>query len=167
MKVSIGKFLKNNHRKINIQINPYDTWNLDHTMAMIIYPALVQLKVEKQGVPSEFAEVGGEDWHSQQSFEFYTETVNECFSLGVAKWNETLDKMIWSFQQLALDTYDDKYYHGEAKLSWKVTDSSGLSEMIDENPNDHWYDGVGAALHNERIQEGIDLFGKFYRNLWD
>ncbi len=167
MKVSIGKFPKNSRRKINIQIDPYDTWNLDHTMAMIIYPALVQLKAAKHGVPSEFAEVGGEDWHDQMSFDFYTETVNECFDLGVEKWNETLDKMIWSFQQLCLDNYDDQYHHGEMKMSWVKIPGSKLCEMVDENPEEHWYDHVGHALHHERIQEGINLFAKYYHNLWD
>lgn len=170
MKAKFGKFYKNHgHRKIDIHIDDYDTWNLDNTLAMIIYPALLHLKSMKHGVPSEFAEVGGEDWHDQQSFDFYTETAAECFDLGVARWNEVLDKMIWSFHQLCLgvDEYGDKYHHGEIKIGWTDMDSNGLSTMIDENPSDHWYDHVGAMLHEERIQEGLDLFGKYYRNLWD
>jgi hypothetical protein len=167
MKISIGKFPKNGRRKINIQIDPYDTWNLDHTMAMIIYPALLQLKATKHGIPSDFAHVGGENWQQQQSFDFYSETVNECFDIGVGKWNKALDKMIWSFQQLTLDNYDDQYHHGEMKISWTKADPLGMTEMIDENPNEHWYDHVGHMLHEERIQEGLDLFGKYYRNLWD
>jgi hypothetical protein len=167
MKISIGKFPKNSRRKINIQIDPYDTWNLDHTMAMIIYPALIQLRDVKHGVPSEFATVGGEDWNQQQSFDFYAETLNECFELGVERWHKVLDKMIWSFQQLCLDDYDEKYHHGEIKISWSDTDPLGMSTMIDENPDEHWYDHVGHMLHEERIQEGLDLFGKYYRNLWD
>jgi len=167
MKVSLGKYLKKGERRIDIQIDGFDTWSLDHSLAMIIYPALIQLKEIKHGVPSEFAEVGGEDWHDQQSFDFYTETAAECFDLGVARWEEVLDKMIWSFQQLSLDDYDDKYHHGEMDIGWKEIDSTGLSEMIDKNPSGHWYDHVGHTLHNERIQEGLDLFGRYYRNLWD
>lgn len=166
MKISMGKFLKHGERRVDIKIDNFDTWNLDHTMAMILYPALIQLKEVKHGVPSEFAEVGGEDWISQQSFDFYTETNAECFDLGVARWNETLDKMIWSFQQLCLDDYTDKYHHGEMKMGWKET-TNGMSEMVDENPSEHWYDAVGAMLHEERIQEGLALFGKHYRSLWD
>ena len=167
MKITMGKFLKKGERKINIQIDPYDTWNLDHTMAMILYPALLQLKEIKHGLPSEFAEVGGEDWHDQLCFDFYSETTSECFALGEKRWDEVMDKMIWSFQQLALDNYDDKYHHGEMKMGWTDMDSNGLSTMIDENPGDHWYDHVGHLLHHDRIQEGLDLFGRYYRNLWD
>jgi hypothetical protein len=62
MKVNIGKFPKKStgKRKINIEIENQDTWNLDHTLALIIYPALLQLKATKQGVPSEFGDVGGD-----------------------------------------------------------------------------------------------------------
>ena len=167
MKISIGKFPKNNRRKFNIQIDKFDTWNLDHTMAMILYPALLQLKAVKHGVPSEFAEVGGEDWHPQGCFDFYSETTNECFNLGVEKWNEALDKMIWSFQQLCMDDYDGKYHHGEMKINWVKIPGSNMSEMVDENPDEHWYDHVGHRLHQDRIQEGLDLFARYYRNLWD
>lgn len=167
MKVSLGKFPKKGERKVDIKIDNFDTWNLDHTMAMIIYPALLQLKEIKHGLPSEFAEVGGEDYNSQQCFDFYSETTSECFALGVKRWDDVMDKMIWSFQQLCLDNYDDKYHHGEIKLSWSDEDAQGLSTMIDENPADHWYDVVGHILHQDRIQEGLDLFGRYYRNLWD
>jgi hypothetical protein len=167
MKVSMGKYPKHVARRIDIQIDTFDTWSLDHTLAMIIYPALLQLREVKHGVPVEFAEVGGEDWDQQTSFNFYAETTDECHKLGVARWNETMDKMIWSFQQLCFDDYSDTYHHGEIKMGWKEVDADGLAEMIDENPDEHWYDQIGHQLHEERIQEGLELFGKYYQHLWD
>lgn len=167
MKVKINKFTKKGERKIDIQIDYFDTWNLDHTLALLIYPALIQLKEIKHGVPSEFAEVGGEDWHSQLSFEFYSETSSECFDIGVARWNETLDKMIWSFQQLCIDDYSSKYHHGEMELDWIDVPGSTLSQMVDKNPGNHWYDSVGHQLHEDRIQEGLALFSNHFRSLWD
>ena len=72
MKVNIGKYPKGKGtRKISVEINNSDTWNLDNTLAAIIYPALLQLKASKQGVPSEFSQVGGEDYVEQNSFDFY------------------------------------------------------------------------------------------------
>ena len=85
--------------------------------------------------------------------------------------------MIWSFQQLALEDYDQQYHHGKAQYDWKKTDKTfpnpvtGVDEatyqMVDKNPNEHWYDHVGHKLHEDRIQEGLDLFAKYYRSLWD
>lgn len=178
MKVNIRPWpKKSNRRKMSIQIEKFDTWNLDHTLAKLIYPALLQLKEEKHGVPSEFGEVGGEPHSSQQSFDFYTETYNDAWNEGIKRWDEILDKMIWAFEQLAYDDYDKLYHHGKGEYDWVETDKlypnpiTGKMEktfqMVDKNPDEHWYDHVGHQLHEARIQEGLELFGKYYRNLWD
>jgi len=178
MKIKIGPFpKKNGNRKVDIQIDHYDTWSMDHTLAMIIYPMLLQLKATKHGVPHDFSEVGGEDYDQQDSFDFYKEKTDELFNQRCKEWDKTLDKMIWSFQQIADGDYDSKYHHGEAKFDWIESDKTypnpvtGVMEptyqMVDKNPGEHWYDHVGHMKHEERIQEGLELFGKYYRNLWD
>ncbi len=178
MKVKLGKFPKNNgNRKIDIKIDGFDTWNMDHTLALIIYPMLIQLKNTKHGVPHEIVEVGGASHESQDSFEFYKDTHNESFDKACLKWDEILDKMIWSFGQLITDEYGDKYHHGTPKYDWVDSGKpypnpvTGKMEptykMVDKNPDEHWYDAVGHQLHEERIQEGLELFGKYYRSLWD
>jgi hypothetical protein len=178
MKIQLPNFPKRGKRKKTIiQIDYWDTWSLDHTLACIIYPALLQLKATKHGIPSGFYTVGGEDYEDQGSFDFYKENQDELFQQRIKEWDKTLDKMIWSFQQLADSNYDSKYHHGEAKFDWEKTDKpypnpiTGVMEptyqMIDKNPGEHWYDHVGHRLHEDRIQEGIDLFGKHYRALWD
>ena len=178
MKIKIRPFpKKNGNRKIDIQIDHYDTWSMDHTLAMIIYPMLLQLKATKHGVPHDFSEVGGENYEQQDSFDFYKENTDELFNQRCKEWDVVLDKMIWSFQQIADGDYDSKYHHGEAKFDWIESDKqypnpvTGVMEptyqMVDKNPTEHWYDHVGHRLHEDRIQEGLDLFGKYYRNLWD
>lgn len=179
MKVNIRKYPKGNaDRKINVEIEKFDTWSLDHTLAHIILPALLQLKEEKHGVPSELVnDVGGEDWDQQDSFDFYKESHNEAFEIACERWNVILDKMIWSFEQLVKDDYDSLYHHGDAKFDWVKTDKlypnpitgkmEATFQMVDKNPDEHWYDHVGHQLHEERMQEGFELFGKYYRSLWD
>lgn len=178
MKVNIRKFNQGvTERKIEVQIDRWDTYSLEHTTALIVLPMLLQLRNTKMGVPSEFGDVGGADYDSQYSFDFYTESYNDAFNEGCKRWDDILDKMIWSFQQLVDDNYDSQYHHGEMDIEWKKTEKqymnpiSGkmeyMSEMVDKNPNDHWYDFVGHMLHEERIQEGFELFGKYFRNLWD
>ena len=103
MKIKIGPFPKGNgNRKVDIQIDKYDTWNMDHTLAMIIYPMLLQLKATKHGVPHDFSEVGGESYNNQDSFDFYKENVDELFNERIKSWDDALDKLIWSFQQIAV-----------------------------------------------------------------
>lgn len=179
MKIKIGNYPKKGvRRKINVQIEKFDTWSFDHTLAHIIYPALLQLKATKHGIPSEIVDnVGGEDWASQESFDFYKETHQESWEIAAKRWDEMLDKMIWSFQQLTLDDYNSKYHHGTSEYDFVESDKlypnpiSGKMEktyqMVDKNPDEHWFDAEGLFLHEQRIQEGLELFGKYYRSLWD
>lgn len=179
MKVNLGRYPKGDaKRRISVEIDNFDTWGLDHTLALIILPALIQLKQTKHGVPSEFVQRIGGDTDRNYCFDFIKEDENEVFDKMCEKWEEVLDKMIWSFQQLSIDEdYDSKYHHGKMKLGWKKTEKQypnpvtgqmeHMYEMVDENPGGHWYDHVGHMMHEERIQEGLELFGKYYRNLWD
>lgn len=178
MKVKLGKFPKGSgHRKIDVEIEHFDTWNLDHTLATIIYPALIQLKHTKHGIPNDFSTAGGEEYDQQDSFDFYKETHNEAFDECCKRWDEALDKMIWSFEQILKGDYDQKYHHGKSEYDFVETNKmfpnpiSGKMEktfqMVDKNPDSHWYDAEGHQLHEERIQEGLELFGKYYRALWD
>lgn len=94
MKVEIGPYPKGydpESRKIEVKIDPYDVWNLDNTLAHIIYPALVVLKEHKHGTPSTdaedapgivFEEAESEPWNS-------------------ARWEYILDEMIWTFKSIA------------------------------------------------------------------
>jgi hypothetical protein len=85
--------------------------------------------------------------------------------------------MIWSFHQLILDDYNSRYFHGEHKTDWVKSEHTFYNpitkkmeetyEMVDKNPGGHWYDSDGLMLHEQRVQEGLELFGKYYRNLWD
>ena len=110
-------------------------------------------------------------------FDLYKETHDDAWKMGAERWDEILDKMIWSFGQIAYVDYDEKYHHGEAKYDWVESDKTYPNpitgkvektyQMVDKNPEEHWYDHVGHRLHEDRIQEGIDLFGKYFRSLWD
>jgi hypothetical protein len=163
MKVNISKYYKTQGRRVNITIDYHDTYSMDYTLALIILPMLIQLKNSKHGIPSNF--VNEPSSSGQECFDFYKDD-NVEFQEGQKKWDETLDKMIWSFQQLVEDDFDSKYHHGKTEFDFEKT-VNGMSQLVDKNPNGHWYDVEGHNLHNERIQEGLELFGKYYRSLWD
>lgn len=178
MKAVLGKWAKNNKRKIDIEIENHDTYSCDHTLAYIILPCLLQIKQTKQGVPSEFGNITGASHDPQLCFDFAIETYDEAFDESCRKWEEILDKMIWSFQQIIDDSdIHGLYQHGQADYSWEETDETiinpltnkqeKLIAMIDKNPEDHWFDMEGYELHQNRIQEGLELFGKYYQHLWD
>lgn len=165
MKVNISKYYRTKNQTVNITIDRHDTYSMDYTLSLIILPMLIQLKNTKNGIPSNF--VNESSTSNQECFEFYKDDHAE-FEEGEKKWNEVLDKMIWSFQQLVEIDFDSMYHHGKFQYDFKKTDdNSDMSQLVDKNPNGHWYDVEGHNLHNERIQEGLELFGKYYRSLWD
>lgn len=120
-----------------IRIDYWDVWSMDYTLAMIIEPMLIQLKEVKHGVPGEMFILTGVP-------EDVYEYSEEQFAAAVGLWDEIMDKMIWSFHELNDDDYMMrlKAQHGEG-----------------------WVHLVKA--HEDRMQEGFDLFGKWYRALWD
>lgn len=164
MKVNIGKFPKNAHRRIKVDIEKFDTYNVDHTLALIILPMLLQFRETHHGLPNEFVDTSGEDYHRQQSFDFYRDS-QESFDKAIERWHNILDKMIWSFYQIIIDD-DRKYHHGSPSYA-SIKQSDGMYRMIDKNPDDHWYDSVGHQMYEDRIKEGLELFGKYYKSLWD
>jgi len=76
MKIKIGPYRKN--RAFHIHIDDYDVWNLDHTLASIIHPALIRLKDTKQGYPQLFEDgmVTPHYWDRQLHFDFIDEKLN-------------------------------------------------------------------------------------------
>jgi hypothetical protein len=124
-------------RKIDVQIDNFDTWNMDHTLAHIILPMLKTIKEQKQDSPyTDDSDTpiwlhstllpAEDDYHTDGHFH--------------ARWVWILDEMIWTFEQIVCDDEE--------------------TEMIlagDWNKRD---------LHEKRISNGLRLFGKYYRSLW-
>jgi hypothetical protein len=131
---------KKKTRKIKIRIDPYDTWSMDTTLAKIVYPMLLQLKVTNHGfaqvdpldVPENLRAVDGEYSYSDQLPLFDMEVINpEYITIEEARWDWVMDEMIYAFSILSDD------------------------------------DKVWLADDNDRVNNGCRLFGKYYRALWD
>lgn len=177
MKVKIGNYKSKGRgkRNINVEIEDFDTFDCFYTLSYIILPMLLQFKNNMHGVPNSFTQ---ETASGQLSlFEETKEESDQWFEQNYLEWEKTVDKMIWSFQQILFDNYTDKYHHGKPNYNFletkmKVTNPvtgklEKTYELVDSNPNDHWYDYIGHELHDERIQEGLDLFAKYFRSLWN
>lgn len=93
MKVSIGPYRKN--RKIEVRIDAYDVWNMDHTLALIILPMLKQLKESKMGAPF----VDDEDVPEELKTTTASPKENEWDTdeNWFKRWDFVLDEMIFAF----------------------------------------------------------------------
>lgn len=163
MQINIGPYKKN--RKIKIKIDKWDTWSMDHTLAMIVHPMLKQLKKTKHGAPFVDDEDVPEDLKSTAAPPKENEWDTDANHFK--RWDYVLDEMIWAFKQLKRDDEKsfwivepeldlDNYPEDEGKdiipVRWKVE-----GEMDQEAYNAYW----------QRINTGTKMFGKYYRSLWD
>ena len=105
-----GEFSFKETEKVSMDFDYSDIYNLDTTLAKIIYPLLIKIKHES----TSFAQVDPND-------------VPSNFKDSEA-WDYVLDEMIYSFHSYFSERYNQ-----------------------DEN----------------RIQNGLRLFGKYYTSLWD
>lgn len=159
----IDKFKK---RKIDVFIDNYDTWNCDSTLAIIILPLLIKFKelkissafVDDEDVPDNLKSTNAppkkEEWDWDE--------------LSESRWDWVLSELIWTFEQLhPNNNWESDYHKGVIDFKFIPLENSDLSEMV-KGPNDtHVFDEDGYKKHNDRIKNGLRLFGCYYQNLWD
>jgi hypothetical protein len=147
----VNKFRK---RKIEVAYQPYDTWSLDHTLSLIILPGLKQLKDTNHGYSSVDYDDLPHAWLKDAS--------------GEDQWEWIMEEMIWAFNEIANDCPGEKeFYSGNPDLVWTKVEDSDLHQMV-PGPNHTFHiDMEGRKKYNDRIQNGLILFGKYYRSLWD
>lgn len=151
---TINKFLDGRQRKISIRVDNYDVWGADNTIARLVHPLLIKLKEVKHGtpwtddddVPDEFKSINAKpkehEWDADSNLE--------------KRWDYILGEMIWTFEAIIQEE------DGEDPFMEFETDP-GAQFGLKITKNDH----VGRAAHHERIKNGLRLFGKYFRSLWD
>lgn len=161
-----------------VKIDYWDTWSMDYTLSPIILPMLKQLKATKHGsgyvdledVPEHLRYTETEDYAEQTTFEFYREENEQNIKCDVhVRYDWLLDELIWTFEQLN----DDDKGEGPFWIERGEID-------FDDHPEDEgkkckplrWkkesvVDWEGLRAHQERVQNGLRLFGKYYSTLWD
>jgi hypothetical protein len=95
-------------QKVSVKIDHWDTWSMDHTLAHVIHPMLVQLKATNHGYPSGLTE---------------------------KKWDAIMDEMIWAFEQKCRDHWEGDYY-GPYIESEDKRELFGRFEWIDDKGRD-------------------------------
>lgn len=167
MKVLITEYRDDDlDREIDVTIDNYDLWSLDHTLAYIIHPALVRLKDVKQGAPN----VDDDDVPDHLKSTSAPPKKNEWDTDAnwYLRWDWVMDEMIWAFSTKLDVNHDAEFYSGTHDVQFiKSNEYPFYSEMV-RGPNDTFkIDMEGLEKHEDRIQNGFRLFGKYYQALWD
>jgi len=153
------KFLDAIHPKIEyVKIDKFDTWNMDSTLAKLILPMLIQLRDTKHGAP------GVEDIDvpevlrstSAPEKENGWDTDDNWF----LRWEWVLGEEIWAFTQYTIE-WEDQYHTGESDLTF-------IDNAVGHGPNHtRKTDFEGMRKHQDRMNNGFRLFGRYYSGHWD
>jgi hypothetical protein len=148
-----------------VKIDPWDAWSVEHTLSPIILPILKELKRIKHGAPFiDDADVppklrANRDVRYKGNVDPDLHKISdEVDKKFFKRFDYILDEMIWTFEQLSMDDHESKFYdHNESRKEKDLNKSIRKLKV----------DRIGLRKHNERIDNGLRLFGKYYRTLWD
>ena len=150
---------RRSNRTVKVRIDPYDVWNMDHTVSLIVLPMLIQLKKSKHGAPR----IDDEDVpnHLKSTAAPPVENEWDTDDNYFARFDHVLDEMIWAFEQAASDNWQSQFHHG-------VSDIAFVDGKLVRGPLDTTsFDQEGYQAHFTRMQNGTRLFGKYFFGLWD
>ena len=157
-------------RKIKVKIDYWDTWNMDHTLALIILPMLKQLKETKHGHPLIDDEDVPEELRSINASP--KENDYDWDDLSEKRWEYVLNEEIFAFNCLVDDSWEDYFRSGQmhnisVPCEW---DENGKPILFrwEKGVNDTYkcdYEGMRVVYN--RIQNGFCLFGKYFQAHWD
>jgi hypothetical protein len=170
-----------------VKIDRWDTWSMDHTLSQIILPMLKQLNESKHGspiveledVPEHLRNTGTQEYEEQSVFDFYREdkSYDDDYPNIHARWDWVLGEMIFAFEHIQDESWQEKFFTGVSDWQWEKLEETmfnpitgkeeGLSRMIEGPNHTHECDYDGMRKVEERIQNGLVLFGKYYKALWD
>jgi hypothetical protein len=157
-------------RQIYVRIDKFDTWSMDHTLAHIIVPMLVQLQATKHGGPL----VDDSDVPDELKSTAAPAKENEwdIDTNHFKRWDWVLDEMIFAFTAKRDGTWQDKYSSGEHDLQsepceWDANGKATMYQMTRGPKDTYECDYEGMKVEQARISNGFRLFGKYYENLWD
>ena len=146
------------HRTIKIRVDDFDVWNADYTLALINHAVLKKFRESgRYGVPH--LDDTEPDSNEYENDEYYEKREDE--------WNEILDKMIWSFDAIInSDEYEDTFWIVKPDYEGCKT-AKDIYNRVFHGETRAKYDIEAYIKHEEKIQEGLNLYAKYFKNLLD
>lgn len=144
----IEKLAKYKQQRIERGFDDTELWNLEFTIAKYVLPRLIEFRKVMNGYPA-----------NVESFE---------------KYQEMVDKMIYSFDHIVNEETYTEQLEKDLGVTW-----DGVFEM--KKIPDGNYELLHTDKYNEelmkkyreeqmkegeKIDEGLELFGKYFRSLW-
>jgi hypothetical protein len=144
---------------------------MDHTLAEIILPMLIQLRNDKHGSPMVDDEDVPEHLRAakkpklkrkkddiRNTLQVHALDMDDEHSLIHDKWDWVIGEMIWAFTQKVTDDDEHQFFDHTGCGDAAPWAKDYVSPKVD------W---EGLKAHQARKSNGYRLFGKYYEGLWD
>lgn len=156
------------NRTIYVKIDPYDVWSLDHTLSLIAVPLLKELQKQKQGAPFvEYDDVPKELRPTKSQIKKYNQK-HDTDPNWFKRFDWVLGEMIWAHEQLLNEDDEHQFIIEHGEIDWtEYPEDKGKKTTPLRWKKRYKMDEKGLKAHRERIENGLRLFGKYYRSLWD
>lgn len=165
LNATVNKIKDRQKRKMDIRVDYYDVWGADHTLAKIIHPVLVKLQEVKHGSPLVDDEDVPEHLRSTAAPPMENEwDIDDNHHL---RWEYVLAEMIWAFEALGNDDFEDQFYSGESDWDFVKIEGSNCYTMEHGPKHTFKVDEEAMKAAYQRVMNGTRLFGKYFRCLWD
>lgn len=165
---SVYRRFQKKEQRVSVNIDSWDTWSLYQTLASVIYPALVKYKNSLHGSPRVDDEDVPENIRSSSAPKVKGHETDEFYFM---RWQWVLDEMIWTFRELESGA-DEMFFHNADNLKMDfIPLENGYNQVKFEYQHDlskpkYFVDEQSRKWYNDKIQNGLRLFGKYYRDLW-
>ena len=139
-----------------------ESWDFKSALASWALPSLKYMKDNLHGYPSRL--IPEEKWEEiSAGKEIVDEGRNIREEHGMKEWNKILDKIIWSFENHENEPMPTEPENYDSRCNMiKYDDGSTEYEHLDDRP----WDWTECEAHDKKVQEGLDLFAKYYKDLW-
>ena len=138
-----------------------DTWSLDCSLSPIIAAGLTKFHDVLKEKNAKGGCIGIPNGFMKNEEEWVTDS-------DIQDWLDTLQQMIYAFQDNAPEIKDFHFSFNIIEVE-DATPIHGCSKPYHIEPtNQEAYDAFRAAEkeHQERVQKGLELFAKHYKDLW-
>ncbi len=145
--------------------NYKDTFSLDNTLSPIICEGLKKFKEVLSERDSE-GKCYGTPWSCYEAVgakpDYWDE---EQDNEAVELWFSILDKMIYAFEDASpeIDDYDFRIDMNKTE-DYSEDNRRYTMEVVNQEEYDRYKNDL--MLHEEKVREGLELFSKYYKDLW-
>lgn len=151
-------------RVIDVKIDHWDVWNMDATLGLIVLPMLKKVREQKQGAP--FVEDVDVPEHLRSTSAPPKDDECDVDGNHFKRWDWVMDEMIFAFENVLNDHWEEQFYTGVMDMSFQKVEGSSYSRLVEGPNHTHQVDWEGLNAYNDRINNGLRLFGVYYRGLW-